>query len=79
MLRLFTVLSAETEYTIYNAKDGEEFSLGKVKIKVLHTPGHTPESACYLLIDENGKQHAIFTGDTLFVGDVGRPDLLDGL
>jgi hydroxyacylglutathione hydrolase len=70
---------AKTEYAIYNAKDGEEFSLGKVKIKVLHTPGHTPESACYLLIDESGKQHAIFTGDTLFVGDVGRPDLLDGL
>src|SRR5688572_15937477 len=70
---------AKTEYAIYNAKDGEEFSLGKVKIKVLHTPGHTPESACYLLIDENGKQHAIFTGDTLFVGDVGRPDLLDGV
>ena len=70
---------AQTEYAIHNAKDGEEFSLGKVKIKVLHTPGHTPESACYLLIDESGKQHAIFTGDTLFVGDVGRPDLLDGL
>jgi hydroxyacylglutathione hydrolase len=70
---------AKTEYPVYNAKDGEEFSLGKVKIRVLHTPGHTPESACYLLIDEQGKQHAIFTGDTLFVGDVGRPDLLDGL
>jgi hydroxyacylglutathione hydrolase len=70
---------AETEYAIYNANDGEEFALGKVKIKVLHTPGHTPESTCYLLIDEHGKQHAIFTGDTLFVGDVGRPDLLDGL
>ncbi len=70
---------AETEYSVYNAKDGEEFSLGKVKIKVLHTPGHTPESACYLLLDEDGEQHAIFTGDTLFVGDVGRPDLLDGL
>jgi hydroxyacylglutathione hydrolase len=70
---------AKTEYSVYNAKDGEEFSLGKVKIRVLHTPGHTPESACYLLIDESGKQHAIFTGDTLFVGDVGRPDLLDGL
>lgn len=71
--------NAETEYSIYNAKDGEEFALGKVKIRVLHTPGHTPESTCYLLIDEHGKQHAIFTGDTLFVGDVGRPDLLDGL
>lgn len=70
---------AITEYAVYNAKDGEVFNLGKVKIKVLHTPGHTPESSCYLLLDENGKEHAIFTGDTLFVGDVGRPDLLDGV
>lgn len=70
---------AETAYAIYNAKDGEEFSLGTTKIRVLHTPGHTPESSCYLLLDENGKEHAIFTGDTLFVGDVGRPDLLDGI
>src|SRR5687767_7241405 len=66
---------AKTEYQVYNAKDGEIFNLGKIKIKVLHTPGHTPESTCYLLLDENGKEHAIFTGDTLFVGDVGRPDL----
>ncbi|MDH4092302.1 MAG: MBL fold metallo-hydrolase [Cyclobacteriaceae bacterium] len=70
---------ANTEYTVHNAKDGEEFVLGKVKIKVLHTPGHTPESSCYLLLDKHGKQHAVFTGDTLFVGDVGRPDLLDGV
>jgi len=49
--------------------------LGKVKIKVLHTPGHTMESTSYLLIDENGKDHALFSGDTLFIGDVGRPDL----
>jgi hydroxyacylglutathione hydrolase len=70
---------AETQYKVYNAKDGEEFALGKVKIRVLHTPGHTPESSCYLLLDENGKEHAVFTGDTLFVGDVGRPDLLDGV
>jgi glyoxylase-like metal-dependent hydrolase (beta-lactamase superfamily II)/rhodanese-related sulfurtransferase len=70
---------ANTNYKVYNAKDGEEFVLGKVRIRVLHTPGHTPESCCYLLIDENGKEHAIFTGDTLFVGDVGRPDLLDGV
>jgi glyoxylase-like metal-dependent hydrolase (beta-lactamase superfamily II)/rhodanese-related sulfurtransferase len=69
---------ADTAYKVYNAKDGEEFSVGKIKIKVLHTPGHTLESSCYLLIDENGKEHCIFTGDTLFVGDVGRPDLLDG-
>lgn len=71
--------NAETEYDIYNASDGEEFALGKVRIKVLHTPGHTPESSCFLLLDEHGKKHAIFTGDTLFVGDVGRPDLLDGV
>ncbi len=71
--------NADTSYDVHNAQDGEEFSLGKVVIKVLHTPGHTPESSCYLLIDENGKKHAVFTGDTLFVGDVGRPDLLDGV
>lgn len=70
---------ANTSYDVVNAKDGQEFMLGKVKIKVLHTPGHTPESSCFLLFDENGKPHAIFTGDTLFVGDVGRPDLLDGV
>lgn len=57
------------------ATDGQEFQLGKIKIKVLHTPGHTMESACYLLFDENGKEYCIFTGDTLFIGDVGRPDL----
>lgn len=57
------------------AHDQQEFTLGKVRIKVLHTPGHTQESVTYLLIDENGKEHAIFTGDTLFLGDVGRPDL----
>jgi len=69
---------ADTSYAVHNAKDGEVFKLGKVVIKVLHTPGHTPESSCYLLLDEQGKEHAVFTGDTLFVGDVGRPDLLDG-
>jgi hydroxyacylglutathione hydrolase len=70
---------AETKYEVINAKDGQEFKLGDLKIRVLHTPGHTPESSCYLLLDEKGKEHAIFTGDTLFVGDVGRPDLLDGV
>jgi len=70
---------ANTKYDVINAKDQQEFKLGKVKFRVLHTPGHTPESSCYLLLDENGKEHAIFTGDTLFVGDVGRPDLLDGV
>src|SRR4051812_24534505 len=69
---------AETNYKVYNAKDQEEFKIGKATIRTLHTPGHTPESTCYLLLDENGKEYCIFTGDTLFVGDVGRPDLLDG-
>lgn len=66
---------AKTEYAIHEATDGEVFTLGDVKIKVLHTPGHTPESSTYLLIDEEGREHAIFSGDTLFIGDVGRPDL----
>lgn len=57
------------------AADSQEFQLGKVKFKVIHTPGHTMESVCYLLINEEGKEEAIFTGDTLFIGDVGRPDL----
>jgi hydroxyacylglutathione hydrolase len=70
---------ANTNYKVYNAVDGEEFKIGKVTLRVLHTPGHTPESSCYLLLDENKNAHAIFTGDTLFVGDVGRPDLLDGV
>jgi hydroxyacylglutathione hydrolase len=65
----------KTTFPVYVAKDEELFSLGALQIKVLHTPGHTLESACYLLKDENGKDHCIFTGDTLFVGDVGRPDL----
>lgn len=67
--------NAETKYEKHLAKDGEVFQLGNVTIKVLHTPGHTPESTTYLLLDESGKEHAIFTGDTLFIGDVGRPDL----
>ena len=70
---------AKTGYPIYNAKDEEVFQIGKIKIKALHTPGHTPESTSYLLFDAEEKPHAIFTGDTLFVGDVGRPDLLDGM
>jgi len=57
------------------ATDNQIFTLGKTKIKVLHTPGHTTESVCYLLTNEEGKEEAIFTGDTLFIGDVGRPDL----
>ncbi len=62
-------------FEVHVAKDGEIFSVGDLKIEVLHTPGHTLESSCYLLKDENGKNYAVFTGDTLFVGDVGRPDL----
>jgi glyoxylase-like metal-dependent hydrolase (beta-lactamase superfamily II)/rhodanese-related sulfurtransferase len=69
---------AKTDYAVYNSKDHEIFKLGKLSIEVLHTPGHTLESSCYLLRDENDKPHAIFTGDTLFVGDVGRPDLSSG-
>lgn len=64
-----------TSFPVYIAKDNEAFALGKSTIQVLHTPGHTLESTCYLLKDENQKDYAIFTGDTLFVGDVGRPDL----
>jgi glyoxylase-like metal-dependent hydrolase (beta-lactamase superfamily II)/rhodanese-related sulfurtransferase len=67
--------TAETGFDSLIAKDNEEFSIGKIRLKVLHTPGHTLESACFLLIDEQGKDNALFTGDTLFVGDVGRPDL----
>jgi hydroxyacylglutathione hydrolase len=69
---------ADTSYDVHNATDGELITIGKIRIKVLHTPGHTPESTSYLLQDEQGKDYCIFTGDTLFVGDVGRPDLLDG-
>ncbi|MFY0483064.1 rhodanese-like domain-containing protein, partial [Flavobacterium sp. PLA-1-15] len=57
----------------------QEFKVGNYTVKTLHTPGHTLESTCYLLIDENGKQHGIITGDTLFIGDVGRPDLAQAL
>lgn len=65
----------ETGFEKMVAEDGQILELGDVKIKVLHTPGHTTESSCYLLIDEDGKENSIFTGDTLFIGDVGRPDL----
>jgi hydroxyacylglutathione hydrolase len=67
--------TAQPEFEAIVATDGQLFEIGNIKIKVLHTPGHTMESATYLLIDENGKDHAIFSGDTLFIGDVGRPDL----
>ena len=65
----------KTKFPVHVAKDREKFSIGKITIEVLHTPGHTLESSCYLLKDENGKDYCVFTGDTLFVGDVGRPDL----
>ncbi len=67
--------NAKTDFEKIEAIDGQMFKLGKLLIKVLHTPGHTMESTCYLLFDENGKEHAVFSGDTLFIGDVGRPDL----
>ncbi|MCX6202254.1 MAG: MBL fold metallo-hydrolase [Bacteroidetes bacterium] len=64
-----------TKFEVTVAKDKQVFEIGDTTLQVLHTPGHTLESSCYLLKDEAGKDHAIFTGDTLFVGDVGRPDL----
>jgi hydroxyacylglutathione hydrolase len=67
--------TAKPNFEAHIATDGEEFKVGKIKIKAIHTPGHTLESTCYLLSDENGKNIALFTGDTLFIGDVGRPDL----
>ena len=67
--------TAQPNFEAHIAKDGEELKVGNVTIVVLHTPGHTMESSTYLLRDENGKDYAIFTGDTLFLGDVGRPDL----
>jgi hydroxyacylglutathione hydrolase len=65
-------------FDFLEAKDGEEFSIGKLKLKAIHTPGHTLESTSYLLHDEAGEPYCVFTGDTLFVGDVGRPDLFSG-
>ncbi len=67
--------TARPEFEATIAADGQLFEIGNIKIKVLHTPGHTLESTCYLLIDENGVETALFSGDTLFLGDVGRPDL----
>lgn len=67
--------TATPEFDAIIAEDNQLFEIGNIKIKVLHTPGHTMESTTFLLIDENGKDHAIFSGDTLFIGDVGRPDL----
>ncbi len=71
--------TAKPGFDAYIASDGEEFKVGNVTFTVLHTPGHTMESSCFLLTDEDGKQKALFTGDTLFIGDVGRPDLAQKL
>jgi glyoxylase-like metal-dependent hydrolase (beta-lactamase superfamily II)/rhodanese-related sulfurtransferase len=70
--------TAKTGFDATIAADGQVFNLGEVTITALHTPGHTPESTCFLLKNADGTDHCVFTGDTLFVGDVGRPDLLDG-
>ncbi len=67
--------TANPEFDCIVATDNQEFKVGNVTLKVLHTPGHTMESSCFLLLDENGKEHSLFSGDTLFLGDVGRPDL----
>ncbi|UUV21573.1 MBL fold metallo-hydrolase [Paenimyroides aestuarii] len=67
--------TAKPNFKAHIAADNEMLTIGNIKIKVIHTPGHTMESTCYLLIDENGKETSLFTGDTLFIGDVGRPDL----
>ena len=67
--------NTNTNFPVIVAKDGEKFNVGELTIEVLHTPGHTLESTCYLLKDGSGKNYCVFTGDTLFVGDVGRPDL----
>lgn len=67
--------TANPAYEVIKAEDGQVFEVGDYKVKVIHTPGHTMESSTFLLIDENGEEHGIITGDTLFIGDVGRPDL----
>ncbi|MBS1781628.1 MAG: MBL fold metallo-hydrolase [Bacteroidetes bacterium] len=70
--------TTKASFPIHEAKDGEIFQIGKLQLKAIHTPGHTLESTSYLLFNESGEPHCIFTGDTLFVGDVGRPDLFSG-
>ena len=67
--------TSNPEFDCTVATDNQEFKVGNITLKVLHTPGHTMESSCFLLLDENGKEHSLFSGDTLFLGDVGRPDL----
>ncbi len=72
---VFGPTDAAIGYDALIAADGQVFEIGNIKIKLIHTPGHTLESSCYLLLDEKGTEKALFTGDTLFIGDVGRPDL----
>jgi hydroxyacylglutathione hydrolase len=72
---VFGPTTMQTGFDALIARDGQEFPLGDCVIRLLHTPGHTPESSCYLLLDPTGKATSLFTGDTLFIGDVGRPDL----
>ena len=72
---VFGPTTMKTGYEMLVAEDGQEFKLGNAKVRLIHTPGHTTESSCYVLVDENGKDTALFSGDTLFIGDVGRPDL----
>lgn len=71
--------TANPEFDAIIANDNQEFKVGNYTVKAIHTPGHTLESTCYLLIDENGKHYGIITGDTLFIGDVGRPDLAQAM
>ena len=66
---------AQADFNFYQGKDNEEFIIGDITLKLLHTPGHTLESSCFLLLDEEGKEYCLFSGDTIFIGDVGRPDL----
>lgn len=72
---VFGPTSMDTGFEALIGEDNQEFKLGNATIRLIHTPGHTMESSCYLLTDENGQEHGLFTGDTLFIGDVGRPDL----
>ncbi len=72
---IYTSQKSNARYPHMGFDEGDEIALGQIKLKALNTPGHSPDSICILLLDEDGRQHAVFTGDTLFVGDVGRPDL----
>ena len=67
--------TAQAEFDFYQGKDNEDFIIGDITLRLLHTPGHTLESSCFLLLDEEGKEYCLFSGDTIFIGDVGRPDL----